>query len=206
MGVHLAQLQLHPEVVDTVGEISSLLDHPALEGMDHLTSNSKDRQDMEANNSKGRRHHPTTGAVHQHLDLPAVEATDRLSPAHQFQLLPAVGATVNQVKDRQDMDNPPLGHPLLPAVVAMDQPHHVQLHHPEVAATAADLSSNLVHRLETTVAAVAKEADMVVDRLVLQSRFLPAVGMEEIPDLAMALDQPPVPVQVAPSKGSSYGN
>jgi hypothetical protein len=72
----------------------------------------------------------------------------------------------------------------------MDQPHHVQLHHPEVAATAADLSSNLVHRLETTVVVVAKEADMVVDRLVLQSRFLPAVGTEEIPDLAMALDQP----------------
>jgi hypothetical protein len=107
MGVHLAQLQLHPEVVDTVGEISSLLDHPALEGMDHLTSNSKDRQDMAANNSKGRRHHPTTGAVHQHLVLPAVEATDRLSPAHQFRLLPAVGATVDQAKDRQDMDNPP---------------------------------------------------------------------------------------------------
>jgi hypothetical protein len=75
----------------------------------------------------------------------------------------------------------------------MDQPHHVQLHHPEVAATAADLSSNLVHRLETTVVVVAKEADMVVDRLVLQSRFLPAVGMEEIPDLATALDQPQSP-------------
>lgn len=75
----------------------------------------------------------------------------------------------------------------------MDQPHHVQLHHPEVAATAADLSSNLVHRLETTVVVVAKEADMVVDRLVLQSRFLPAVGTEEIPDLVMALDQPQSP-------------
>lgn len=76
----------------------------------------------------------------------------------------------------------------------MDQPHHVQLHHPEVAATAADLSSNLVHQLETTVvAAVAKEADTVVDQLVLQSRYLPAVGTEEIPDLAMALDQPQFP-------------
>jgi hypothetical protein len=71
----------------------------------------------------------------------------------------------------------------------MDQPHHVQLHHPEVAATAADLSSNLVHRLETMVVAVAKEVGTAVDRLVLQSRFLPAVGTEEIPDLAMALDQ-----------------
>lgn len=72
----------------------------------------------------------------------------------------------------------------------MDLPHHVQLHHPEVAATAADLSSNLVHRLETmVVAAVAKEVGTAVDQLVLQSRFLPAVGMEEIPDLAMALDQ-----------------
>jgi hypothetical protein len=108
MGVHLAQLQLHPEVVDTVAEISNLLDHPALEGMDHLTSNSKDRQDMAANNSKGRRLHQITGApVHQHLVLPVVEATDRLSLAHQFQLLPAVGATVDQAKDRQDMDNPP---------------------------------------------------------------------------------------------------
>jgi hypothetical protein len=93
------------------------------------------------------------------------------------------------------MVNPPLGHPLLPEVVAMDQPHHVQLHHPEVAATAADLSSsNLVHRLETmVVAAVAKKVGMAVDRLVLQSRFLPAVGTEEIPDLAMALDQPQSP-------------
>jgi hypothetical protein len=95
-------------VVDTVAEISNLLDHPALEGMDHLTSNSKDRQDMAANNSKGRRLHQITGApVHQHLVLPAVEATDRLSLAHQFQLLPVVGATVDQAKDRQDMDNPP---------------------------------------------------------------------------------------------------
>jgi hypothetical protein len=76
----------------------------------------------------------------------------------------------------------------------MDQPHHVQLHHPEVAATAADLSSNLVHRLETmAVAAVAKEVGTAVDRLVLQSRFLPAVGTEEIPELAMALDQPQSP-------------
>jgi hypothetical protein len=76
----------------------------------------------------------------------------------------------------------------------MDQPHHVQLHHPEVAATAADLSSNLVHRLETmVVAAVAKEVGTAVDRLVLQSRFLPAVGTEEIPDLVMALDQPQSP-------------
>jgi hypothetical protein len=78
--------------------------------------------------------------------------------------------------------------------MAKDKPHHVQLHYSEVAATAADLSSNLVHRLETTVvAAVAKEADIVVDRLVLQSQFLPTVGTEEIPDLAMALDQPQSP-------------
>jgi hypothetical protein len=75
--------------------------------MDNLTSNNKDRQDMAANNSKGRRLHQITGAVHQHLVLPAVEATDRLSLAHQFQLLPAVGATVDQAKDCQDMDNPP---------------------------------------------------------------------------------------------------
>jgi hypothetical protein len=71
----------------------------------------------------------------------------------------------------------------------MDQPHHVQLYHPEMAATAADLSSNLVHQLETMVAAVANEADMVVGQLALQYRFLPAVGTEEIPDLAIALDQ-----------------
>ncbi len=74
----------------------------------------------------------------------------------------------------------------------MDQPH-VQLHHPEVAATAADLSSSLVHQLDTTVAAVNKEADTAVDQLALQSRFLPAVGTEEIPDLATALDQPQSP-------------
>jgi hypothetical protein len=137
-------LEFLPDLV--VGMLNTQSNWRVWINQQHLISNNKDRQDMEANNSKGRLLHQITEVVHQHLVLPAVEGTDRLSLAHQFKLLPAVGATVDQAKDRQDVDNRPQGHPFLPAVVAMDQPHHLQLHHPEVVATAADLSSNLFHR------------------------------------------------------------